>query len=71
MSNQLEPMTKELLSRDKEEIYSVLVRLKESLQEKPEAVKSSLLSSPEFMRAIYQAQIEFDCFVTEVPHAQQ
>lgn len=58
MSEQLEKTTKEMLDLDWEDIYAILVKMKMAFQGNAETARTSLRNSPQFLRALYQAQIE-------------
>ena len=66
----LEETTKELLSYDTEDIYAILVKMKESFQNNSKETRASLVNSPQFLHALYQAQVEMGCAVTEIPNDQ-
>ena len=62
----LEATTKELLSYDTEDIYAILVKMKESFEHNEKETRSSLQNSPQFLHALYQAQVEMGCAVTNL-----
>ncbi|KAH0792695.1 hypothetical protein GPJ56_003318 [Histomonas meleagridis] len=56
--DELDPITNELLSHDWEEIYGVLFRIKEAVDQYPERILQVLIENPKFAMALYQAQME-------------
>jgi len=58
MQHALEAPTKELLSRDWEDIFAVLAKLREIYAKEPESFRNALQANPQFARAVFQAQAE-------------